>query len=123
MSIDRLRSKVLQKMNGVKKWQEKFLVHLFGLLLGMRGRINFENMSRQSSWNERSYRNNYSKAFDFMSFNRHLVNTYCSEEQIVIFDLSFIRKNGKATSGLGYFWSGGGQAFRERVRNRGLCNC
>lgn len=120
MSIESLTTKILHKMHGVKKWQEKFLVHLFSLLLGIRGRVNFENMSRQSSWNESSYRNNYSKAFDFMSFNQHLVNAYCSEEQIIVFDPSFIRKSGKATSGLGSFWSGSAKRVEKGLEIGGF---
>lgn len=106
MSIKTLTANILSKMQGVNKWQQKFIIHLFPLLLGFRGRMNFANLARQSRWNESSYRNNYSKNFDFMKFNQLLIDEYCSEERIVVLDPSFIRKSGKRTPGLGYFWSG-----------------
>jgi hypothetical protein len=82
------------------------MINLFWLLFAYRGRHNFENLGRQSDYNESTFRNNYSKSFDFLSFNQELIGQYCSEELVIAFDPSFISKSGKHTPGLGYFWSG-----------------
>jgi len=82
------------------------MIHLFWLLLSMRGRINFEQLGRYSSHNEGTFRNNFDKPFDFLAFNRLLIKEFCSPEVVIAFDPSFIAKSGKHTPGLGYFWSG-----------------
>jgi hypothetical protein len=94
-------------MQNIGKSQAKFLVHFFTLLIAFRGRANFENLARQGEYNESTYRNNFDKDFDFLNFNRLLVEQTCSEEVAIAFDPSFISKSGKYTPGLGYFWSGG----------------
>ncbi|KAA6306899.1 hypothetical protein EZS27_041437, partial [termite gut metagenome] len=42
----------------------------------------------------------------FFSFNRAMVSPYVGKRNAVAFDASFIRKSGRQTPGLGYFWSG-----------------
>lgn len=106
MSIETLVSAILDKMPEINKWQRKFLQHLFWLQLSLRGRYNFENMARYGIFNESTYRHNYSRYFDFITFNQHLINKVCSDERIVAFDPCFIQKSGKHTAGINYFWSG-----------------
>lgn len=106
MSIEILTEQILNKMSGIGKWQADFLKENFELQLQMRGRHNFLNMSRYSEKNESTFRENYSRAFDFENFNLHLTKKYCSEERVVAFDPSYISKSGKQTPGCGYFWSG-----------------
>lgn len=107
MRVETLTLKILSLMQNIGKSQAKFLVHFFTLLIAFRGRANFENLARQGKYNESTYRNNFDKDFDFLNFNRLLVEQYCSEEVAIAFDPSFISKSGKFTPGLGYFWSGG----------------
>lgn len=106
MSIKTLTANILSLIPKVDKWQEKFIIHLFWLLLSMRGRVNFEQLGRYSHYNESTFRNNFDKPFDFLSFNQKLVETVCEKELAIAFDPSYISKSGKHTSGLGYFWSG-----------------
>lgn len=80
--------------------------HIFELYLGMRGRYNFMNMSRYGKYSEQSYRNNFSRAFDFMGFNTELIKESCSPHLIIAFDPTYIPKSGKHTDHLGWFWSG-----------------
>jgi hypothetical protein len=97
---------ILQKMTGTGKVQRKFLVHIIGLLLSIRGRFNYLSMARYGIYNHLSYRLNFSKFFDFKSFNKEIISTYCGSEKVFLFDPSYISKSGKHTPGVGYFWSG-----------------
>lgn len=89
------------------------MIHLFWLILSMRGKVNFEHLARHSKYNEGSFRNNFDRAFDFLRFNQELIASVCEKELAIGFDPSFISKSGKHTPGLGYFWSGcAGQSKR-----------
>jgi len=113
MRVETLTQKILSFMQNIGKSQEKFLVHFFALLVAFRGRANFENLARQGIYHESSYRNHFDKDFDFLKFNRLLVEQHCSDQVAIAFDPSFISKSGNCTAGLGYFWSGGaGRAKR-----------
>jgi len=113
MRVETLTANILSLMPKVGKCQCKFLIHFFGLMIAFRGRANFENFSRQGQFNESTYRNNFDKDFDFLQFNRLLVESYCEKEIGIAFDPSFISKSGKSTPGIGYFWSGG--ASRTKI--------
>jgi len=97
---------IIGNLCGLKKPRAKFMVHLFELYLGMRGRYNFMNFSRYGEYCEQSYRNNFARPMDFMAFNRSLVQQHCSPHKILAFDPSYIPKSGKHTEHLGMFWSG-----------------
>ena len=106
MSIKTLSSRALEKMPKVNKWQRNFLIHLFSTFMIVRGRYNFENISRYGGLNECIYRSWYSKPFDFLEFNITLLDELEKEKRIIVFDPSYLPKSGKKTAGLGYFWSG-----------------
>lgn len=106
MSIKTLTANILSKIPKIDKWQQKFIIDLFWLLLSMRGRVNFEQFGRYSKYNESTFRNNFDKPFDFLLFNQKLIEAVCEKEIAIAFDPSFISKSGKQTAGLGYFWSG-----------------
>lgn len=63
-------------------------------------------MQRWGKMTEKSYRNSFSKFFDWFGFNYALVRQYCSKEVIAVFNPSYIKKSGKDTYGVGMFWSG-----------------
>ena len=93
-------------MPNINKWQRDFLVHLFSTFMIVRGRYNFENISRYGELNECIYRNWYAQPFEFMEFNLTLLDILDKEDRIVVFDPSYLPKSGKKTAGVGYFWSG-----------------
>lgn len=100
---------ILAKVSVKNKSQQDFIVELFSVLPLMRGRMNFCNMARYSKLNEVSFRRNFSKYFDWLSFNYELIRlglSSPSSECIGAVDASFISKSGKKTFGLGKFWSG-----------------
>lgn len=53
------------------------MVHIVLLILSMRGRINFVQLQRQGKMNEKSYRNQFEKPFDWLCLNKHLVDEIC----------------------------------------------
>lgn len=120
MSIETLTRTILEKMDGIGKWQRDFFVHLVPVWLQLRGRYNFENLSRQGMLSALSYRGWFSKGFDFATFNHLLIEQYTASERILAFDPSFITKSGKHTHGLSYFWSGCAQAMKKGLEIAGL---
>jgi len=102
-----LAEKILNGFN-ICKPQKKFLLTLFTAILTARGKINFRNLSRFSDVSEETYSRQYAKPFDFIGFNREVIDEALGKdsERIVAYDPSFIPKSGKQTYGLDYFWNG-----------------
>lgn len=107
-------------MQGISKWQKGFLEEVFLLYLSMSGRVNFLQMGRQGKYHEQTYRNQFSKSFDFMRMNKELIKAYGSGSYILAFDPSYIRKSGKHTPGLGYFYSGCSSRYERGLEIGGL---
>jgi len=98
--------RVLNKMKRINKWQYCFIVDILGLFLSIKGRLNFLQFSRYGNAGEQHYRNQFNKPFDFLDFNRELIAQNGGKHLTIAFDPSYISKSGKATSGVGYYWSG-----------------
>jgi Transposase DDE domain len=111
---------ILRKMFGINKARKEFMVEFFMLMLGMRGRCNFLNFSRYGSYSEQTYRNNFEKRFDYLTFNSHLIKEGCSNHLINAFDPSYIPKSGKQTEHTGMFWSGCAQKAKKGVEIGGF---
>lgn len=73
--------------------------------LSIKDRINFLQLERYGKYTEQRYRQQFEKAFDFLSFNKELVTEHGSGHYVIAIDPSFINKAGKKTPGIGYFWS------------------
>lgn len=116
----RLIETIIRKMNGVGKCQGKFITHMLILMLSLRGRTNFLQMGRYGKMGERSYRLNFEKSFNYLEFNRHLVDLTCSDELIVVFDPSYISKSGKHTPGVGNFYSGCAGGYKHGLEIGGI---
>jgi Transposase DDE domain len=113
MNVETLTEQILRKMSGIGKVKRYFFIRLVIQWLYQRGRYCFDNLVRQGFLNAMSYRNHFSKFFDFQTFNRHLILEYSSNERVLCFDPSYISKSGKYTEGLGYFWSGCVQSVKK----------
>lgn len=96
----------ISKMPALKISRQKFILEIVLLFLGIRGRYNFVQFSREGNRNEKSFRYQFEKPFDWMRFNINIVNQHCGDEKILGFDPSYIRKSGKHSPGLGHFYSG-----------------
>lgn len=101
--ISILKNKLFDDLN---KSRKKFILTVFMLFLGIKGKINFLQLERNSNNCEQMYRLQFAKTFDFISFNKELIGQVCSEKRIIAFDPTYIPKAGKCTYGGGYFWSG-----------------
>jgi hypothetical protein len=90
------------------KPQQKFLLSLFSTLIIACGRATFTNLSRYSQLNERTYRRQYQRSFNFIKFNGELIQQAIEPQSqtILAVDCSFIAKSGKQTYGLDYFYNG-----------------
>ena len=101
-------TQILDRMSGITKPQRKFLVTLLMTMLVTRGRLNFLNLSRHSSLDEKTYRRHFQKAFDFVSFNLLSIDRAVPAQNTMLFaqDASFSAKSGKHTYGIDHFWNG-----------------
>lgn len=97
---------ILDKMPSIGKWQYRFILEIFGLFLSIKGRLTFLGLARYGEHGEQHYRSQFAKEFDFLAFNTELVNQHGSNHLVIAFDPSYVQKAGKATPGVGYFWSG-----------------
>lgn len=104
----RLLQSVLPTLRHTKKPQQKFLAHLLGLLLMLPGHATFRNLSRYSSYHERTFARWYASDFDFVSLNKAAITRVIppKHEQALVIDASFVPKSGKQTYGLDRFWNG-----------------
>jgi hypothetical protein len=97
---------VLRSMSSVKQPQAKFIGSLFWVLMVFQGKANFRNMSRYCDMHEKRFARWYRKTFDFAAFNRALLRHElpAGSECIAAIDASFMRKSGKKTEGLNWFY-------------------
>ncbi|SRR5258706_8748247 len=104
----RLLQSVLSTLRQTKKPQQKFVAHLFGLLLMLPGHATFRNLSRYSAYHEKTLTRWYARDFDFVALNKaailHVIPP--AHEQALVLDASFVPKSGKKTYGLDRFWNG-----------------
>jgi hypothetical protein len=101
-------TRILERTSGITKWQRKFLLNLFVAILATHSRINFLNLARHSSLNEKTYRRGFRRKFDFAKFNQETIKEAIgsSSEKVFAQDASFSPKSGKRTFGLDKFWNG-----------------
>jgi hypothetical protein len=106
---------IIAKIDGISKPRQKFIQHLLILYMGLRGKYNFINMARYGSFNEKTYRNQMEKPFDWAGFNVELVRSNCSKELILAYDPSYLPKSGKKTPEVGNFYSGTAQRVKRGI--------
>ena len=104
-----LDNSAFKKLN---KSRKDFIVNVLWHILSIKGKINFLQFGRFSSYSEQTYRNQFAKKFDFFSFNKLLIDQVASPERIVALDPSYIPKAGKSTYGRGKYWSGVAKAAK-----------
>ena len=93
-------------MSSVKQPQAKFIMSLLSVLLVFQGKANFRNLSRYCVMHEKRFSRWYRKVFNFVDFNRTLLRHELPPEgeYIAAIDASFMRKSGKKTEGLNWFY-------------------
>ena len=90
------------------KAQEKFLVILISTMMVLCGKVNFTNLSRYSQINERTYRRQYLRSYNFIKSNEQVIAQAipATARQSIAIDCSFLPKSGKATYGIEHFYNG-----------------
>ena len=90
------------------KAQQRFLTILFSTIIVMCGKVNFTNLSRYSEMSERTYRRQFSSSYNFIKGNAEIIKIAIlpTSRQIIATDCSFIKKSGKGTYGIEYFYNG-----------------
>ena len=66
----------LAKMPKLRQPLKKFLLDLVAVFLLCPGRYNFMNLSRWSSYSDRSIRRHYDKEFAFVEINKQLIDDH-----------------------------------------------
>ncbi|MCX6272759.1 MAG: hypothetical protein NTU44_16390 [Bacteroidetes bacterium] len=111
-----LISAIVTKIGKTTKSRQKFIQRVLILNMGLRGKYNFINMSSYGSFNEKTYRNQMEKSFDWAKFNTELILEYFSQELIIANDPSYHSKSGKETPYVGRFWSGQVKAVKRSIK-------
>lgn len=97
-------STIIKRVIQTPKSGQQFLIHILGIFMSITGRINFLQMSRHSSnYGEQACRNQFERYFDFATINAEYINHNGSGHYIATFDLTYLRKAGKCTSGIGKY--------------------
>lgn len=93
----------------------KFIYNCVIAIISIRGRVNFLQLKRLSSLNEKTFRNNFSKEVDWIGINDEVALHELPEasHRVVVIDPAHVTKAGKCTPGISRYWSGvAGQAKR-----------
>lgn len=106
--ISMLQKCSFSKLNKVRK---DFIINVLWCFLSIKGKIIFLQLERFSSNCEQTYRNQFQKTFDFLTFNKELIDdgiskNIVSKKLAIALDPSYIPKSGKSTYGRGKYWSG-----------------
>jgi DDE superfamily endonuclease len=99
---------ILKHMPELSQPQRKFLATLFVTILGLRGRVNFRNLSRYCDSSERTIARQFRKPFAWPDFHQRVLMTALDPraELVSAHDASFLPKSGKPTFGRGHFFNG-----------------
>ena len=97
-------SKLSTKLN---KSFKSFLMETLVLYMVIPGRINFLQLGRYGKSCEQRLRQNFSKSFDWLSFNLSVADKVLTGyRKAIAIDPSFISKSGNHIPWISYFWSG-----------------
>jgi len=99
-------NQILDGLKGIHKPQLNFLRVFFTTLFVCQSRINFSALARHSAFEEKTFRRNFRKKFDFIELNETIINQSKSCIEAFAMDAGFIKKSGKETFGLDKFWNG-----------------
>ncbi|MDG1478449.1 MAG: transposase [Myxococcota bacterium] len=99
-------AEILARLPGLAKPQLKFMLAMFAAFFSFTGRANRTNLARHGAPSPSSQYRWAQRDFDFTTFNRQALIAAGIEqhELVAVMDESFIRKAGKKTHGLGFFY-------------------
>jgi len=97
-----LRGKYFSELN---KTHKDFIVCVLWHILSIKGKINFLQFGRFSSFGNKLIETSLKRSSIFFAF-KQLINQIASGEPVVALDPSYIPKAGKSKYGRGKYWSG-----------------
>lgn len=105
----------------LRKNFKTFIIETLILYMVIPSRINFLQLGRYSESCEQRFRQNFSKNFDWLTFNVNLSKRILTgKRKAIAIDPSFISKSGKHTPCIGYFWSGCAGAAKRGLEILGV---
>lgn len=105
----KILEQALNKINSTNKKQRDFFIILVQGLIGIAGKRTFRNLARYMQITEHIFSRQMTKTFDFAALNTELIKASKNNDGAVFIaahDASFIKKSGKLTQGLDFFWNG-----------------
>jgi hypothetical protein len=100
-------NQILDGLKNLHKPQRFFLQTLFSTMMVCQSSINFLSLARHCKFNERTFRRQFRRQFDFSALNRQIIEKCLVSPPIAVAqDATFIKKSGKKTFGLDKFWNG-----------------
>ncbi len=99
-------AEILARLPGLAKPQLKFMLAMFAAFFSFTGRANRTHLARHGAPSPSTQYRWAQRDFDFTTFNREtlLAAGIDQHELVAVMDESFIRKAGKKTHGLGFFF-------------------
>ena len=89
-------------------------------ILTIYGKINFLSLARHGKSCESRFRQNFKRKFDWCAFNTGMLLDAPAAMIAIALDHSFLKKSGKKTPGLGYYWSGCAGAVKRGLEILGF---
>ena len=113
-------SRSLSGQTNLSKSFQSFFIEAMELMLTHTGRLNFTQMARCGRSCESRFRQNFKKAFDWLSFNKSFLESTKGHRIAIAIDPCYISKAGKKTPGIDWFWSGCASAVKRGLEILGI---
>ena len=106
--MEDLLHSIFHSMSSVNQPHKKFMMIVLMTLTHFQGRAHFRNLSRFCDFCEYTLSRWSRRTFPYLELNRQMLlkTQELDENWIASIDASFLPKSGKATEGIGYFYSG-----------------
>jgi len=95
-------------MSSINASRRIFLAHMFAAFMVFQGKASMTNLSRTMPVSEKRFRRHFERDFEHAQLNTQLFHKtdILGKEVIAAIDASFIKKSGKKTDGLSWFYNG-----------------
>ncbi len=98
--LEQVKDLIIEALRSQKALRHSFVAFFIEAIIGVLticGRVNFSQLARYGKSCEQRFRQNFRKAFDWLSFNRSLVDKQPGHRYAIAIDPSFITKSGTHT--------------------------
>ena len=114
--------RAIQAIPGLKRPFVTFFVHTLLMCAVLPRRVNFTQLQIFGKYSEKTYRQHFSKRFEWVDFNLSVSDRLFEEgsRKAIAIDPSYISKSGNHTPGIGTFWSGVAQQAKHGLEILGM---